>query len=631
MNRVREKGMEIIINYYFEKGNVCMKKKSLKSFIKNLTSSIKISKLARKNNISVLLKYGKIFEMIKFKNIIICGFVIISTLILFLSYQSYVRISVMNNNITKLYEERVSKTPYMIGIQENIYKSKYKMIEVIYSDNNPAKSNEIYSILHQMDDKSIEYLNEYSSSSRSQEELTLLEIMEKLLKNGAEDRKAIFDVVSEGNLIEAERLYKETETSQIIMEKTMDQIVELNNNHSQKVKEKSEKNFKESINFIVVLTAGCFILAILTGLVIYSFINKRISKLSFLSTKMAQGDLRIDEIDSVYKTTDDIGKLFDNFELMTGNIRGIIKKSKNSTEEVSDFSDDLTMILEELNGEIVSILDSLYDIDDSIKENNGDIKLVNKSVSEIVSLSQDLNASSIDSKNLVQDILVGSKEIKSRIDKIKSENTNEIMKRRELTLKAVDKGKVVEEVIDIAGTIKGISDRINLLALNAAIEASRAGEHGRGFNVVASEIRNLSVLTKSSVNNIEKLLEDVHETFGNLSLTSIETIEFINENVINDYGFFKNVIDKYHKHTEFFSNVIGDFEKSVSTISTNLESINFSVSNLSETVQVTQDSSGIILDKLGAMDKRFNSVSRASKEHKRTSVLLEKNLENFIV
>jgi methyl-accepting chemotaxis protein len=205
------------------------------------------------------------------------------------------------------------------------------------------------------------------------------------------------------------------------------------------------------------------------------------------------------------------------------------------------------------------------------------------------------------------------------------------MKRRELTLKAVDKGKVVEEVIDIAGTIKGISDRINLLALNAAIEASRAGEHGRGFNVVASEIRNLSVLTKSSVNNIEKLLEDVHETFGNLSLTSIETIEFINENVINDYGFFKNVIDKYHKHTEFFSNVIGDFEKSVSTISTNLESINFSVSNLSETVQVTQDSSGIILDKLGAMDKRFNSVSRASKEHKGTSVLLKKNLENFIV
>lgn len=611
-----------------------MKKKSLKLFKKNY-SNAKLSKVV-KHLFSIKGKDGsfnlsKIIEMMKFKNIIISGFVIISLLILFLSYQSYDRLNEMNNNITKIYEERVCKIPYMIAIQENIYKSKYKMIEVIYSDKASDRANEIYSILHQMDQESIDLLSEYSSSKRSQEEVTLIEIMEKLLNNGAIDRKAIFDAVLSGQQGDAASLYDETVTTQIVMEKTMNQLIEINNRISQEVKEESEKNFSKSLIFISILTIGCFALAVLTGLIIYRFINKRIGKLSALSTTISQGDLRLGHIDSIYKSKDDIGKLFDNFYLMTSNIRSIIEKSKNSTEQVSVFSDDFSRVMDELDGEIILILENLYEIDESIKDNNGHIKLVNESVSEIVTLSQRLSFSSKDSKNVVQGILEESLEITDRIDKIQSRNTKELMDRREVTLNAIEKGKVVDDVIDIAGTIKGISDRINLLSLNAAIEAARAGEHGRGFNVVATEIRNLSVITKSAVNDIEKLLKDVHVTFANLSKSSLDTIEYINNNVIKDYSSFKNTIDKYHGHTEFFSSIIDDFEKSVSDISSNLESINFSVSNLSETIELTQDSSEIILNKVKTIDMRFKSVAAASLKNKRTSVLLKKNLENFIV
>ena len=95
---------------------------------------------------------------------------------------------------------------------------------------------------------------------------------------------------------------------------------------------------------------------------------------------------------------------------------------------------------------------------------------------------------------------------------------------KESMKKSIENSKSVDEINELTSEILAISAQTNLLALNASIEAARAGEAGRGFSVVADEIRNLADQTKLSVSNIQAVSNVVTNSVNELVSTSNDII-----------------------------------------------------------------------------------------------------------
>lgn len=147
-------------------------------------------------------------------------------------------------------------------------------------------------------------------------------------------------------------------------------------------------------------------------------------------------------------------------------------------------------------GKVIGTISDGIDMDD-INKLTSNVNEIHQSINEVSHTVNDLANSSVKYAN----------------------SGHEAIKLAEDTLETAKK---TSEVLDL---IKSIADQTNLLGLNAAIESSRAGEHGKGFSVVASEVRKLAKQSKESVGNIKKIIDDMNTSVEKISKTINETAE----------------------------------------------------------------------------------------------------------
>lgn len=198
-------------------------------------------------------------------------------------------------------------------------------------------------------------------------------------------------------------------------------------------------------------------------------------------------------------------------------------------------------------------------------------------------------------------------------------------------LKAIENSKKVEEISILSEAVLQITSQTNLLALNAAIEAQRAGEAGRGFSVVAEEIRNLAEDSENTVSQIKVITDTVVDTVNNLVSTSKDMIEFINGQVINDYEMIVKTGEQYNTDAIMINNMTNDFSDTSNKIKISMGTVVESLNEINSANNESANGTNNIAKKMNIMSEKSNNVVKLIEGVNASSDKLVNIVSNFKV
>jgi len=376
---------------------------------------------------------------------------------------------------------------------------------------------------------------------------------------------------------------------------------------------------------VIIWTAALLVLGISISWYMTGRITKPIAAIATRVREVSNGDLTGEPIKVTNK--DEIGQLTQDFNLMTRNLRDLIQQVGISSDHVAATSEQLTASAQQTSKATEQIAVTMQEVaagtDDQVRainESSKTIATMSANLQQIVDNTEQVTATVNQASEVV---LSGNTLVRKAISQM--ESISHTVNGLADSIKSL--GNRSQEIGKIVEVITGIAEQTNLLALNAAIEAARAGEHGRGFAVVADEVRKLAEQSSQSTKQIVHLIATIQEETN----AAIHSMETTTEEVAAGIDVVHQAGQSFREIHEGIEQVViqtKDVSQNTSRLSAGTEQIVHSIDVIGETAETTasgtQNISAAAEEQLASMEEISTSAESLSHMAEELQALIQR-------
>ncbi|SCN25868.1 hypothetical protein N3C_2560 [Clostridium sp. N3C] len=433
----------------------------------------------------------------------------------------------------------------------------------------------------------------------------IYESVKNMVKNLMIDTNiAIIEMKNSQNSVKASEYYgyalrKNTFISNLTGELVNQELIYLNT-----LKEEINRSFIFNATILVLIFLILIFGALGFAILFSNSISRKVRRISDLSKKIAEGDLRLEDNVKNVVSKDEFMILENNFNNMKGALNKVIKSVVNSSLNLLNSSVNLASNMEQSNAANDTMINAVIGVQDISTEQSKFIEnvlhrfdQVNSKLSNTVANSNELGLSMETSSKAV---IEGKETIDTMLNQI--ENINSVITRfKERADLLKEHSNNIDEIIEL---IQGISEQTNLLSLNASIEAARAGDSGKGFSVVALEIKKLAEKTKKAIQRVKEITDNIKSNAIEIEKEASIGLNQVHENtemaqntstvfvhIQKSYGSVLDLIKAITLNINEVSNEMSQISANMTTLNNNSIILNESSENTSA---ITEEQAAVI-------------------------------------